>query len=67
MANTDLNALSTYADDADLEVLRKAAEMENRSLSNYLLTSGLTRARQEHGLLPFGRESGTKAKATESK
>lgn len=50
MANTDLNAMSTYADDAQHEMLKKAAAMENRSLSNYLLTAGLDRAKRDHDL-----------------
>ncbi len=59
MADTDLNAVSTYADDAQMETLKKAAVLENRSLSNYLLTAGLTRAKQGHGLLAHGRTTST--------
>lgn len=54
MANIDLNAVSTYADDAQLDVLKKAAGIENRSLSNYLLTCGLEVAAREHGIRAFG-------------
>lgn len=63
MADTDLNALSTYADDAQQEVLKKAAAAENRSLSNFLLTAGLDRAKEQHGILSVGREVKSKKRA----
>lgn len=52
MVRKELNSISTYADKDQLRVLKKAAEMENRSLSNYMLTAGLERAREEHQLDP---------------
>ncbi len=52
MVRKELNAISTYADEEQLQVLKEAATRENRSLSNYMLTAGLARARDEHGLNP---------------
>jgi len=53
MARTDLNPISVYANDEQLSVLKKAAALEHRSLSNFLLTTGLEKAR-DMGIRPFG-------------
>lgn len=53
MARTKLNPISVYATDEQLKMLKRAADLEHRSLSNFLLSQGLEKAR-EMGILPFG-------------
>jgi hypothetical protein len=46
MARAKLKNVSVYATEDDVAVLTRAAELERRSLSNYLLTLGLQRAEE---------------------
>lgn len=44
MARTNLKSVSVYLNEAQMKGLTKAAQLENRSVSNYLLNLGLERA-----------------------
>lgn len=46
MARTNLKATSVYHNDAQGEALAKAAALENRSVSNFLLNLGLQKAEE---------------------
>lgn len=51
MARGELITVSVYLpDEKTKRVLEKAAERENRSVSNYLMTAGLERAREKYGI-----------------
>lgn len=47
MARSELKPITVYAStDAQITTLEKAAGLDNRSLSNFLLTAGLEKARE---------------------
>lgn len=58
---SNLKMLAVYATEDQIDRLKKAAELEHRSLSNYLLVLGLERADElgveKHGVAPKKRRA----------
>jgi hypothetical protein len=61
MARTNLKALSVYLNEQQSKGLERAAALENRSVSNFLLTLGIQRA-EELGITVYGPVAGERDK-----
>lgn len=61
MAKTKLKPVSVYMTESQLNVVRQVAGMENRSVSNALLSLALSKA-AEMGIKPIGKRDGPKAR-----
>lgn len=56
MAKTRLNKVSIYLSDAEKDVIQEAALRVGRSMSNFVVRSGMHRAR-DVGIQSYGRKS----------